>query len=111
MIEVDDQMIRQMVQTIVKEVSPEKIILFGSRASGEATPESDVDLLIVEKESAFEGRSRWRETARIRQALWDFPVPIDILLFTTEEVHRWKDAVNHVIARSFREGTVIYDRS
>jgi predicted nucleotidyltransferase len=40
--EVSDELLSQMAQVIVYEVNPERIILFGSHARGEARPESDV---------------------------------------------------------------------
>lgn len=105
-----DQMIQNIVKAIVEASDPDRIILFGSAARAEVGPDSDVDLLVVEKESSFQGESRWSESSRIRKALWRFPVPIDILLFTPEEVEKWKDSTNHIIARSIREGRVLYDR-
>lgn len=103
-------MIEEIVQAVVDAAAPERIILFGSSARGERGPDSDVDLLVVEKEAAFHQGSRWAESSRIRRALWRFPVPIDVLIFTPEEVDKWKDSTNHVIARSRREGRVVYDR-
>jgi len=105
-----DSIIEDIVKAIVEASDPDRIILFGSAARGETGPDSDVDLLVIEKESSFQGRSRWSESSRIRRALWRFPVPIDVLLFTPEEVEKWKDSTNHVIARSMREGRVLYDR-
>jgi len=105
-----DPMIEEIVQAIVDASAPEKIILFGSAARGEMGPDSDVDLLVVEQESSFHQASRWAESSRIRKALWKFPVPIDVLIFTPEEVDEWKDSTNHVVARSAREGIVVYDR-
>jgi predicted nucleotidyltransferase len=105
-----DTLIQDIVTAIVDAAAPEKIILFGSAARGEVGPDSDVDLIVVEKESSFHEGSRWAESSRIRKALWAFPVPIDVLLFTPEEVDKWKDSTNHVVARSMREGRVLYDR-
>lgn len=102
--------IEDIVKAIVEASNPDRIILFGSAARGDTGPDSDVDLLIVEKESSFQGGSRWTESSRIRKALWRFPIPIDVLLFTPEEIEKWKDSTNHVIARSMREGRVLYDR-
>jgi uncharacterized protein len=107
---VTDTMIEEIVRAVVAAVAPEKIILFGSAVRGEIGPDSDVDLLVVEKESSFHQGSRWAESSRIRKALWNFPVPIDVLIFTPEEVDMWKDSTNHIIARSAREGRVVYDR-
>jgi predicted nucleotidyltransferase len=105
-----DPIIQDIVKAVVEASDPDRIILFGSTARGEVGPDSDVDLLVVEKESSYKGGSRWAESSRIRRALWRFPVPIDILLFTPEEIEKWKDSTNHVIARSMREGRVLYDR-
>ncbi|MEO5348342.1 MAG: nucleotidyltransferase domain-containing protein [Magnetococcus sp. YQC-3] len=99
-----------MVCRIVESVHPEQVILFGSLARGEAGEASDVDLLIVEREG-FAGRSRWRELQVIRRALSAFPIAKDILLYSQEEVVRWRDSLNHVVGHAFREGRVLYERS
>jgi len=110
MIEVTDQLLNQMVETIVKEVSPEKIILFGSRASGKTVKESDVDFLVVESSPFGEGRSRRQEMTRIWQALARFAVSKDILVYSREEVGQWQNSRNHIIGRAIREGKVLYER-
>ncbi len=104
-----DPIIREIVKAVLEAADPERIVLFGSVARGEVGPDSDLDLLVVEKESSFQGGSRWAESSRIRRALRGIPVPIDILLFTPEEIEKWKDSTNHVIARSMREGRVLYE--
>lgn len=102
--------IPDLVARIVRSVAPEKVVLFGSRAGGRGGPDSDVDFLVVGG-SYPTGRSRREALSRIRRALWDVPVPVDVILVTRAEVEQWKDAVNHVIARSLREGQVVYDRT
>ncbi len=57
MIEVTDEVLDAMVRAIVDAVDPEQVWLFGSRARGQAGPESDVDLLVVEREPFVAGRS------------------------------------------------------
>ncbi len=106
-----DPMIGEIVKAVVDAASPDQIILFGSSATGARGPDSDVDLLVVEKEASFHHGSRWAESSRIRKALWRFPIPIDVLIFTPEEMDQWKDSINHIIARSLREGRVVYDRA
>lgn len=103
-----DPIIEEIVLAVVEAAAPEQIILFGSSARGARGPDSDVDLLVVEKEASFHQGSRWAESGRIRKALWKFPVPIDVLIFTPEEVDKWKDSTNHIIGRSCREGRVVY---
>lgn len=68
MVTVSDEILAEMVQTIVREVDPERIYLFGSRARRNERADSDVDLLIVnpsgqdivgfEKLTRFTGRFR-----------------------------------------------------
>ena len=67
----DETLLQKMVETIVREVSPETIILFGSRARGDARSDSDIDLLVVEKEPFSPQRSRRKEAARLYMALMD----------------------------------------
>ena len=50
MIAVTEEILDEMVHTLVREIAPEQIYLFGSRARGIARPDSDIDLLIVESE-------------------------------------------------------------
>ena len=111
MIEVTQQVLDEMARAIADAVDPERIVLFGSHARGHALPDSDVDLLVVERDPFGAGRSRRKEAARIRRALTRFLHPIDILVYTTEEVEEWKDSINHVIGRSAREGKLLYERS
>jgi len=107
---VTEQVLTDVVKVVVKEVDPEKIILFGSHAKGMATPDSDVDLLIVEREPLGSQRSRRAELSRIRRTLYPFAIPMDILVFSVDEVSEWQDSINHIIAHCLREGRVLYDR-
>jgi predicted nucleotidyltransferase len=99
-----------MVEAIVRGVDPEEIWLFGSRARGEAAPDSDVDLLIIEREPFGPNRSRLNEINRVREAVSAFRVPKDILVFAVKEVAYWQDSINHVISKCFREGRLLYAR-
>ena len=65
MVPVTDALLDQMVQAIVAEVDPEKVILFGSRARGDAREDSDVDLVVVEAEPFGKTRSRRLEAVRL----------------------------------------------
>jgi len=76
---VDDTLLARMVQVIVDEVDPEQVILFGSRARGDADADSDVDLIVIESAPFGEGRDRDVEEARLWRALASFHVPKDLL--------------------------------
>ena len=106
----EEILLYQMVETIVREVSPETIILFGSRARGDARPDSDVDLLIVETEPFSPQRSRRKEAARLYMALKGLAISKDILLYSRDEFEHWKYSLNHVVGRAHREGRVLHGR-
>ena len=74
------------LQVLVEQFHPEQVILFGSYAYGEPTPDSDVDLLVVKP--IQEGRVK--DKVAIRRAWWpllvgEFPLPFDLLLKTPQE--------------------------
>ena len=110
MVPVTDALLNQMVQAIVAEVDPEQVILFGSRARGDAREDSDVDLVVVEAEPFGPERSRRQELVRLYHALVEFPVSTDILVYSHDDVDYWRDSLNHVLARALREGRVLYER-
>ena len=110
MIVVTEEILDEMVDTLVQEIAPEQIYLFGSRARGNARPDSDIDLLIVESEPFGTNRSRRQELARIRRALSLFRVPKDILVYSRDEIAKWQHAANHIISRCLREGKLLYER-
>ena len=107
----DERILTDMVEAIVREVDPDKIILFGSYARGNAHPESDIDLLIIRKGSFEHGNSRRQEIHRIRRAISGFRVPKGIILYSSDEVDKWQHSPNHIVARCFKEGKTLYVRS
>ena len=107
---VTDELLDQMVRAIVEAVDPEQVILFGSRARGDAREASDVDLVVVESEPFGKTRSRRLEAVRLWRELSSFVVPKDILVYSLDEVEFWRDSLNHVLAQALREGKVLYER-
>ena len=106
-----ESLLERMVRAIVDEVDPEQVILFGSRARGDATAESDFDFIVVEAGPFGAGRSRHDEEARLYRALAGCGAPKDILVYSRDDVEHWRDSLNHVLARALREGRVLYERS
>lgn len=105
-----NEVLNNIVDDIVKKVNPTKVILFGSTARGETNKDSDLDLLIIEKEKFNKDRSRRKELKSIRQLLMKYRIPKDILLYDEEEVEYWKDSSNHIISRCLKEGKILYER-
>ena len=98
--------IRAVARRIAQEFRPHKIILFGSYARGEATPDSDVDLLVV---LHFRVTS-FRKSLEILNAL-DIRFPVDLLARTPTDVRvRYKE-LDPLIRDAIDEGKVLYDRN
>ena len=110
MTQVDDKLLRRMVTAIVDAADPEQVILFGSRARGDARPDSDVDLVVIEAEPFGPDRDRLAEINRLMRALGGISVATDILVYSRDEVEYWRDSLNNVLARALREGRVLYER-
>lgn len=111
MIAVTEEVLREMVRAIVREVDPEEIWLFGSRARGQAGPDSDVDLLVIEREPFGPERSRLQESVRLYEAIAAFRVGVDLLVYSRQEVEERRNWCNHVIARAMSEGRRLYERA
>lgn len=92
--------LRRMVDTIVDEVSPVQIILFGSQVQGEATDHSDVDLLIVVEDPFQDGRERMELMTHLWTVLSDVRGPKDLLVYSRDEVEKWRHSSNHLISRA-----------
>ncbi|HZV06430.1 MAG TPA: nucleotidyltransferase domain-containing protein, partial [Gemmataceae bacterium] len=84
--------IQRIVRRIVREFHPERVILFGSHARGEAGPDSDVDLLVV---MPVEGLKH-KKQVEIRVALHDIRIPKDIIVTTPEDFAWRKDVVGTI---------------
>jgi uncharacterized protein len=80
-----------------------KVILFGSRARGEADEGSDFDFLVIEK--AVE--NRLAEAVRLRRALRGFGVPVDVVVMDEALVERRSKVRGTMVNRALREGRVL----
>ncbi len=98
--------IDRMVKRIVKKFHPEKIILFGSQARGDAGPDSDVDLLVVME---FDG-SKLDKAVEIGVALGSIQVPTDIIVTRPEDFAWRKDIVGTIEYPATHEGKILYAR-
>ncbi len=92
---------------IASELKPEKIILFGSYAYGNPTPDSDVDLLVIMKTRAKQ-IDRYLAVSNI---LYPREFPVDIIVKTPKEIQaELKKKGNFFMREVLTKGKVVYER-
>ena len=96
--------IRRVCAQIAREFRPQRIILFGSYAYGQPTPDSDVDLLVI---MPLKGRAT-EQAVEISRRL-EHRFPIDLLVRSPEEVRQrlaWND---FFLREATEKGVVMYE--
>ncbi len=94
--------IRKFKKDLSKVKRVEKVILFGSRAEGTFTGESDVDLIIVSPD--FRGIKSGRAYGLRRY--WTPRYPVDFICYTPEEFNRLRKEVS-IVSEALKKGIVI----
>jgi uncharacterized protein len=95
-----------VAKAIAENFHPEKIILFGSYASGIPTPDSDLDFLVIMDSD----QPRYRRSGPLQLMFKPYPCAMDILVYTPEEVKKWNGAINHIVTIAHKTGRTIYER-
>lgn len=72
----DEDLIAEAAHRLAGAAPEARVILFGSRARGEGRADSDLDLLVIERDL----KSRRAEFVRLREALGDLGVPVDLIV-------------------------------
>jgi len=88
----------------------DRIILFGSRARGEADAYSDLDLIIVRRTSARFLERLGEVYQRLAEAALGLGVDVDVLVYTPDEYQRMLAEGNPLVALAHGEGRVLYER-
>ena len=84
----------------------ESIVLFGSYARGDARENSDVDLLII----AESNLPRFKRSRELYKLLRPYSFPMDLIVYTPEEIEKGKESPISFVSRVLQEGEVVYDR-
>jgi predicted nucleotidyltransferase len=99
-----DQLAERIAKKIVEEIHPDKVILFGSRARGEAGPESDVDIAVI-----YSGPKTKREIKLEINGLFrrrDFSM--DVFVLTPQELQDYSNIANTLARELTERGVVLY---
>jgi len=102
---IDEKLMNEIVRRILSVANPERVIVFGSAATGTMDRDSDIDLLILEP-----APSNTREASvRIRDALRGLGYPFDVIVMATERFEETRDVIGGVAYPASKYGEVIYE--
>lgn len=104
---VDATLLNQIRDTIVARLHPRRVVLFGSRARGEARPDSDIDLLI----EMDTDRTPPERAVEVSALFGLRPWSLDVVVYTPAEVARLRGVCGTLLSRIESEGRVLYERS
>lgn len=97
----NDKNLAEMISKLKAHFKPEKVLLFGSRAKGTSTSDSDYDLLLVVKDSNKTSRERLREA---REIIRGRTVAVDIFIYTKKEFDEYKEEFSSIPHTAYTEG-------
>jgi predicted nucleotidyltransferase len=102
---VDETLLDEVVRRVLTVARPDRIILFGSAATGQMTEDSDLDLLVVEPEPA-DTRDR---SVRIRRALGEVRYPVDVIVMSSARFEETKNLIGGIAYPARKYGRVLYE--
>ncbi|MBF0317470.1 MAG: nucleotidyltransferase domain-containing protein [Nitrospirae bacterium] len=101
-----DDVLKKIVDVITRDFQPDKIILFGSVARGDNTPESDYDICVIK-----EGVKYRRElTQEIYKSLCGTSASVDVIVETPERFDELKDNPYLIYKNISEEGKLLYEK-
>ena len=98
--------IEQVAQRIGIISNAERVILFGSHARGEATENSDVDLMIISESNL----PRFKRSRELYKLFNPYPFGMDLIVYTPEEINRGKRSPLSFVTNVLQEGKILYDK-
>ena len=102
---VTPEKLTEAVRRLVAAARPRKILLFGSRARGDAAEDSDLDLLVIETEV----KDRVEEMVRLNRVLRGLTLPVELLVVSEPMFREWAETPGNVYYDAQREGRVLYE--
>jgi predicted nucleotidyltransferase len=100
-----DPLLAEVVRRLAAAYQPERIYLFGSKARGDAGPDSDYDLLVVVSDHAPAER---KASKLAYQVLWGTKVAADVIVWERSRFERRARVVCSLPATVLREGRLLY---
>lgn len=95
-----------VVRRLIEAGRPQKVFLFGSYVRGQTHRDSDLDVLVVAEDSLENTR---KESVRLRHAVNDISMPMDILVVRQSVFEALKDKIGLIYREAVRRGHLVYD--
>ena len=105
---VDEPLLRTIAAEIQATIPGAEVRLFGSRARGNERPDSDLDLLVTVPDEWLATHSRFEETGDLGWKLAHHRIPIDLLLYSHQEVQDRLQHRQHVVVEAYRHGRELH---
>jgi len=99
-----EAVVKVVVQRIVEVAEPQQIVLFGSRARGQAREGSDLDLLVIKSGDFHRGEL----TEQIYMALRGVGAAVDVVVAKPEDLERYGDNPALVFRPALAGGRQVY---
>jgi predicted nucleotidyltransferase len=103
---VTPEKVHAVVGRLIEMAHPKQIILFGSYARGKISEDSDLDVLIVAGDEVENTR---RESVRLRGALKEIEMPIDIVVVRESTFQKLSDTPGLIYEEARRTGLLVYE--
>jgi uncharacterized protein len=97
--------LNEVVRRVLAVAKPDRIILFGSAATGQMTKESDIDLLIVEPAA----ENLPAESVAITDAIGDVRFAVDVKIISSERFEATKNIIGGIAYPAHKYGRVLYE--
>jgi predicted nucleotidyltransferase len=99
--------ISEIVNKIASGYNPEKIILFGSYATGNPNEDSDLDLFVIKDTDL----PRPQRTVQVRKMIYGSMIPIDLIVYTPKEIDESKENRFSFVYEVLNTGKTLYERA
>ncbi len=100
-----DKAVAALLERIVPALAPEAVYLFGSRARGDASPDSDFDLLVVVPDETPRDKIRLNSTYRLSRGTG---IPADVIACRRCWFERNREQVGTLSYKAVHEGSLVY---
>ena len=103
--EISTELLNEITRRLAESIHPERIYLFGSHAAGNPDDDSDIDLLVVVRDTE---KSTREISIEGRKSLRDLQIPLDLIVCTEKQFNRYGQVKNTIMNEVLCEGRIVY---